>query len=90
MNKHVNNIRYLQWVVESVPEEIIDNYYLYSIDGRFIAEAYYGETIVSLSKNDIKDKSFIHTIKIEGTDKVCATAKTIWKKIETRTHNKVY
>ncbi len=84
MIKHVNNIRYLQWVVESIPDEIIDKYYMYSIDGRFIAEAHYGQTIVSLTKNDTndtKDKSFIHTIKIERTDKVCATAKTIWKRI---------
>jgi len=92
MIKHVNNIRYLQWVVESVPDEIIDNYYLYSIDGRFISEAYYGQTIVSLTKNDINetnDKSFIHTIKVEETEKVCATAKTIWRKIKTRKHNTV-
>ena len=73
-------------------DEIIDNYYLYSIDGRFISEAYYGQTIVSLTKNDINetnDKSFIHTIKVEETEKVCATAKTIWRKIKTRKHNKV-
>ena len=88
MSKHVNNIRYLQWVIESVPEEIIENYYLHSIDGRFIAEAHYGQTLILLTKNDTKDNSFIHSIKIEGTDKVCATAKTIWKKIEKRTHNK--
>jgi medium-chain acyl-[acyl-carrier-protein] hydrolase len=87
MNKHVNNIRYLQWVIESVPEEIVDNYYLHSIDGRFIAEAHYGQTVISLTKNDTKDKSFIHSIKIEGVDKVCATAKSTWKKIESRTHN---
>ena len=84
MVKHVNNIRYLQWVVESVPEEIVDNYYLHSIDGRFTAEAYYGQTIVSLTKNDIEDQSFIHSIKIEGTDKVCATAKTVWKEIKSK------
>ena len=75
----------------SCTEESIDYYYyLYSIDGRFIAEAHYNQTIVSLTKNDAmdtKDKSFIHTIKIEGTDKVCATAKSTWKKIETQTHN---
>jgi acyl-ACP thioesterase len=84
MNKHVNNIRYLQWVVESVPNEIIENYFLHSIDGRFISEAHYGQTIVSLTKNDIietKDKSFLHTIKVEDTEKVCATAKTTWRKI---------
>lgn len=84
MNKHVNNIRYLQWVVESVPAEIIDNYYLHSIDGRFVAEAHFGQTIASLTKNDkneTNDKSFLHTIKVEGNGKICATAKTIWKKI---------
>jgi medium-chain acyl-[acyl-carrier-protein] hydrolase len=49
-----------------------------------------GQTIVSLTKiddNETRDKSFIHTIKIKGTDKVCATAKTIWKKIKTQTHS---
>lgn len=81
MNKHVNNIQYLQWVLESVPEDIINNYYLHSIDGRFISEAHYGQTILSLTKNDMENESFIHTIKIEGSEKVCATAKTIWKKL---------
>lgn len=84
MIQHVNNIRYLQWAIESVPDEIIDNYYLYFIDGRFISEAHYGQTIISLTKkdsNDSTDKSFLHTIKIEGENKVCATAKTVWKKI---------
>lgn len=81
MNKHVNNIRYLQWIIESLPEEIIDNYFLYSIDGRFIAEAHYGQTVVSLTEKDANEKSYIHSIKIEGTDNVCATAKTVWKKI---------
>lgn len=80
MNKHVNNIRYLQWVIESIPDEIIDNYYLHSIDGRFIAEAHYGQTVVSLTKGDPANNSFMHTVKVEETDKVCATAKTIWKK----------
>ena len=82
MNRHVNNIRYLQWVIESVPKDVVDDYYLYSIDGRFISEAHYGDTIVSLTKNDITDKSYIHSVKIDGTDKVCATAKTIWKKMQ--------
>jgi len=81
MNKHVSNIKYLQWVLESVPEEIINNYYLHSIDGRFIAEANYGQNILSLTKKETNDTSFIHTIKIDGSDKVCARARTIWKKI---------
>lgn len=79
-NQHVNNIRYLQWLIESIPEEIIDNYYLYSIDGRFIAEAQYGDPIVSLTEKDWNDNSFVHTIRTQNENKVCATANTIWKK----------
>lgn len=80
MNKHVNNIRYLQWVIESIPDEIVDNYFLHEIHGRFIAEAQYGDTVLSLTKKLMPDNSFAHTIKIEETDKVCATARTVWKK----------
>lgn len=78
-NKHVNNIRYLQWVIESIPEDIVDNYFLHEIEGHFIAEAKYGETVLSLTKKLETKNAFAHTIKIKGSDKVCATAKTIWK-----------
>jgi len=81
MIKHVNNIRYLQWVIESIPNEIIDNYNLNFIDGRFISEAQYGDVIISSTKADNNtDISFLHTIKIKNSNKICATAKTIWKK----------
>lgn len=80
-NKHVNNIRYLQWVTESISDEIMDNYFLESIDGRFIAEAQYGDTLRTFIEKDSIDNSFIHTIKTQD-DKVCATAKTVWKKRE--------
>ena len=80
MYKHLNNIRYLQWVIDSIDEDIVDNCYLSSIEGRFVAEVKNGETIMSLTKKDINDNSFIHVIKIPDSNKVCATAKTLWKK----------
>jgi medium-chain acyl-[acyl-carrier-protein] hydrolase len=80
MNKHVNNIRYLQWVIESMPEDIVDNYHLHIIDGRFISEAKYGDSVLSLTNINTEDNSFIHTIKIEGSNKVCGSAKTFWRK----------
>jgi len=79
-NQHVNNIRYLQWLMESISEEISDNLYLSVIDGRFIAEAQLADIIISFFEKDINDNSYIHTIKTQGNNKVCATAKTIWKK----------
>jgi len=79
-NKHVNNIRYLQWLLESLPTEIIDNYFLHIIDGRFTSEAQYEHIVSSLTKNDNIDNTFIHTIKDLRTEKVCVAAKSKWKR----------
>lgn len=79
-NKHVNNIRYLQWLMETVPEEIDKDFYLHSIDGRFVAEAQLGEIIVSYTEKDLIENSFIHAIKTKNNDVICAAARTIWKK----------
>ena len=81
-NKHVNNIRYLQWMIESIPEKITDNYELHSIDGRFIAEAQYGDVIMSVTNKGDGENSFIHAIHVEGKDKTCAVAKTVWRQIK--------
>ncbi|BBE17665.1 acyl-ACP thioesterase [Aquipluma nitroreducens] len=78
-NLHVNNIRYLQWLIESIPEDIIDNFYLHSIDGRFIAEAQLGDTIMSFTERDDNLNSFIHNIKTQENNTVCASARTVWK-----------
>ncbi|OYU94960.1 MAG: acyl-ACP thioesterase [Bacteroidetes bacterium B1(2017)] len=80
MNQHVNNIRYLQWVIESLPNDIFEHYSLESIDGRFVAEAHFGDTLISFTEENGRPDAFIHTVKVKGTDKVCATATTTWKK----------
>lgn len=78
-NEHVNNLRYLQWALESIPDQILDQCYLHTIDGQFIGEAQYGHTIESLTEPTDQDKTFIHTIKDLENDQVCSTARTIWK-----------
>lgn len=80
-NQHVSNIKYLQWLIETIPKEIIDNYFLQSIDGRFISEANYGDTIHSFIKELIEENSFLHTIRTGKDNKICATAKTKWKRL---------
>jgi acyl-ACP thioesterase len=80
MNKHVNNIRYLQWVMESIPEDVLENYQLESIDGRFIAEAQYGETVKTFIDQQSQELAFHHTIRSGTDNRICATAHTTWKK----------
>lgn len=80
-NEHVNNLRYLHWAMESIPNDIREQCYLHSIDGNFVGEAGYGHTIESLTQPDpaADDNVFTHTIRDLDTGKVCSTARTVWK-----------
>ena len=53
MYKHLNDIRYLQWVIDSMDEDIVDNCYLSSIEGRFVSEVRNGDTIMSLTQKNV-------------------------------------
>ena len=79
-NKHVNNIRYFHWLIESLPDEIMDNYFLKRIDARFFAEAYLGEKIRVYSKNETDEKIFLHTMRSNVNDRLLAAAHTVWEK----------
>ena len=79
-NKHVNNLRYLQWLIETIPDEIMDNFYMQSIDGRYISEAQFGHTIESLAEPENDAHKFIHAIKDLDSNQVCSTGRTIWNK----------
>ncbi|HEY0261611.1 MAG TPA: acyl-ACP thioesterase domain-containing protein, partial [Chitinophagales bacterium] len=76
-NKHVNNIRYLHWLMESLPKELVDNYYMKTINCRFIAEANYGEKIEVFIDEQGPEKDFAHIIKTDS-GKICATATSQW------------
>lgn len=78
MYKHVNNIRYLHWIVDSMPEEIADNYYMQSIDGRFVGEAMQGDLINALTADGQEQDSYEHAVRVASSGRVCATARTKW------------
>lgn len=82
-NEHLNNIRYLQWLIETIPIDIQSQYFLHSINGRFIGEAHYKDKIESLTDPLAEENSFIHKIINQSTGKTCATGITVWKKRST-------
>ncbi|QQO07436.1 acyl-[acyl-carrier-protein] thioesterase [Breznakiella homolactica] len=49
-NGHVNNVRYLEWAIESVQEEIRNTYVLSSVEGRFIHEVRKGQQVRSVAE----------------------------------------
>jgi acyl-ACP thioesterase len=77
-NKHVNNIRYFHWLIESLPDEILDNYFLKTINAKFFSEANIGEKIQVFSDNGLEENEYLITIKSNVNNKLLAAAHTVW------------
>jgi acyl-ACP thioesterase len=80
-NKHVNNIRYFHWLIESLPDEILDNYILKTINAKFYSEAKYGEKIQIYIEHENSKNTFLHTMKSNVDNKIFAAAHTLWAKM---------
>lgn len=83
-NKHVNNVKYVEWAMEAVPMEVVSDYQLTRLKVTFEKETIYGEKVSSSATikqvNENKLKSY-HTIKnSDGTELTLLEAE--WSKSE--------
>jgi acyl-ACP thioesterase len=84
-NQHVNNVKYLDWILETVPEDVYENYQLHELDIQYKKELKLGTTIDSLilEEKDNKNPTYLH--KITNRKEINAYGRTEWiplKKIE--------
>lgn len=82
-NRHVNNVKYAEWALETVPLEIIKNYTLKNIRMVYEKETNYGDRIKAqtqlVEKGDGDSAIFTHKI-LDGEGKEINTAETVWMK----------
>lgn len=78
INRHVNNTVYAGWALETIPEEVDNNYRLASIEIGFRAEALYGDTIVARTSRSDGGCCYIHSIECESDDRELARLRTKW------------
>ncbi len=77
INGHVNCISYLDWMLESIPEDILLNDKVTEVEMAYKAEAFYGDTIVSKSAPDPqKEKAFLHQLTREKDGAVTTQGRT--------------
>jgi acyl-ACP thioesterase len=81
-NNHVNNIRYFHWLIESLPDDILDKYILKKINAKFYSEAKYGEKIQVYKKNDLEPNIYLYTMRSNLSNRLLAAAHTVWEKME--------
>ena len=80
LNKHINNTRYLQWALETLPVELLEENQLKEIDIVFRSEATLGDTITAVAgKMTAHDNIFIHKLSSTTTNKELVQARTVWE-----------
>jgi medium-chain acyl-[acyl-carrier-protein] hydrolase len=79
-NRHVNNVRYAEWSIETVPMDIVLKYELKRIKITYKKETRYGETIKVLSEIITEDGTVNcgHKIVGEYGNELCL-AETVWE-----------
>jgi medium-chain acyl-[acyl-carrier-protein] hydrolase len=74
-NQHVNNTKYVEWLLESIPTDTLNNGTLRSIDMIFKNESIFGDKITTQSQ--AIEHGFIHKI-LNQNGQELVTGETIW------------
>lgn len=85
MYRHVNNTRYVEWMLEAVPEHIHREYLPYQVDAAYKKETVYGARVISCAcqrPGNNGDIGFLHSIKDKESGSELARAATSWKRAE--------
>ena len=79
LNKHVSNIKYVEWILETVPVDIVLNYKMEKIKIKFEKEITYGHNVIIKSKIIREEKSIkvLHRVKNEEGNTI-TLAETYW------------
>lgn len=80
LNKHTNNVYYFQWALDTLPEEILNEFSVSEFDIMFRNESLLGEKVIAqaeeiLSEDTLSQKIFIHRIIKEKDGKEVIQAK---------------
>lgn len=77
-NNHVNNVKYLSWMLEAIPDSVDSEKKLYELDILYKKETKLGSLINSTLKLvDDNNINFLH--KIRENDEIHAFGRTVWR-----------
>jgi medium-chain acyl-[acyl-carrier-protein] hydrolase len=83
-NNHVNNVKYVEWAIEAVPIEVVENYNIKRIKVNFEKETTYGDTvstsatIKNVGNNNLKSYHIIRN----GSGSELTILEVDWEKLK--------
>ncbi len=82
MHHHVNNTKYIEWVLDHYPFEMHREYHIHTFEINFLAEASHGDEI-SVHTGPFEDSppAFLHSVFRKGDGRELCRARIIWRRI---------
>jgi medium-chain acyl-[acyl-carrier-protein] hydrolase len=79
--RHVNNTRYVEWVLETVPDEVQERCRPSAFEIAFRREAVYGDTVAVRTRQleGAGDPSFVHELRADGAEHELGRAASAWQ-----------
>ena len=82
-NHHVNNVRYMEWIIESVPEDVRNQTALADLEVMYRAESFWKDGIsvrtMPVEAPGEATRAFIHSLVREGDGKELVRARSLWR-----------
>jgi medium-chain acyl-[acyl-carrier-protein] hydrolase len=75
MNDHVNNVHYVEWLAEAVPEEVWRGNRIAELDVEYKRAVQFGDT-VRIDSHEAGPGAYIHTMSAGGA--VVVSARSVW------------
>ena len=81
LNRHVNNVVYVEWALETIPPEVTDTFRLTELEVAFRAEALYGDWVMARSAptGDDTSPSFVHQLMNERDGRELTRLVSRWR-----------
>lgn len=84
INRHVNNVSFVEWAVESVPSAVLNTSVPAEFEINFLAEAFYGDSILAACQRQAQPGTvFGHSLIREADAQELVRARTVWQRVET-------
>ncbi len=77
-NGHLNNVYYLQWMLETLPDELLENGTLRSFDIQYKVEGHWKDEIISETQQ-YEEERFLHRLKLKDSGKELAVGMSEWR-----------
>jgi medium-chain acyl-[acyl-carrier-protein] hydrolase len=82
INRHVNSVSYIKWIIETIPFEMQKSHIIREIEINYVSEALYGENVICMTAESEDSKEvFFHSIVNQDETKELTRASSRWQKI---------